>query len=239
MDWQMFIILTVYYLVAPSVQTLLILAIEQHTPSACVELGKCKTIWSIIWNCLVTLFACTWVAVHPNILSPYETQFTTVLRHLKIMLLALIAPELVILWAMQQRLMAHSLAQKYHGAFVYLMRSKLLTDVSVSCLEHRWTEVHGFFAVMGGFMLFNDDREDGTINLNKLKPYLNAGEINITEKEIEDRSKGNTLTKGLVIIQTRWFILQCVARRAENLPVTELELVMLASTTLSFITYWL
>lgn len=155
------------------------------------------------------------------------------------MLLALITPELVILWAMRQRVMARTLAQKHHGVFVYFMRSKLLTDVSVSCLEHRWTEVHGFFAVMGGFMLFDDDKEDGTIKPNDLKSYLNAGEIEITKKEIEDRSKGDTLTKGLVIIQTGWFILQCVARRAEHLPVTELELVTLAFATLSFVTYWL
>jgi len=59
----------------------------------------------------------------------------------------------------------------------------------------------------------------------------------ITEKEIRDKSKGDVLSKCLVILQTGWFVVQCIARAVERLPVTELELVTIAFATLNFVTY--
>jgi len=50
----------------------------------------------------VTIFGCTWVAVHPNILNAEEKWFTTAFQRLQLMVMALIAPELIILWAMRQ-----------------------------------------------------------------------------------------------------------------------------------------
>lgn len=29
-------------------------------------LGRCRTIWDIVWSCVITIFACIWVAIHPN-----------------------------------------------------------------------------------------------------------------------------------------------------------------------------
>ena len=66
---------------------------------------------------------------------------------------------------------------------------------------------------------------------------MKHGKINITEKEIRDKGRGDALSKGLILIQTAWFVLQCVARRVERLPVTELELVTLAFGALNFVTY--
>lgn len=73
----------------------------------------------------------------------------------------------------------------------------------------------------------------------ELAPYLQSGEIDITQKEIQDRSRGDVLSKGLVVVQTGWFILQCIARSEEHLPITELELVTLAFAALNFVTYGL
>lgn len=55
-----------------------------------------------------------------------------------------------------------------------------------------------------------------------------------TEIEIKDRSKSDWLAKSLVLIQTSWFVIQCIARAAAHLPITELELVTLAYATMSF-----
>jgi hypothetical protein len=92
---------------------------------------------------------------------------------------------------------------------------------------------------MGGFKFF-DDNGPRTLGPQELQSLTRKGEIDfpdITEREIEDRSKGDALSKGLVLIQTSWFILQCIARRIEHLPITELELVTLAFAALNFITY--
>jgi len=59
----------------------------------------------------------------------------------------------------------------------------------------------------------------------------------ITAKDIKDKSKGDFLTKSLVLLQTGWFVLQIIARGIERLPVTELEIATLAFAVLNFITY--
>lgn len=73
--------------------------------------------------------------------------------------------------------------------------------------------MYGFFAVMGGFMLFKEKQDPNphTLDPFKLKEYLARGDIIITEEEIRDKSRGDILSKGLVIMQTLWFILQCAA----------------------------
>ncbi|TDL15016.1 hypothetical protein BD410DRAFT_733314, partial [Rickenella mellea] len=104
-----------------------------------------------------------------------------------------------------------------------------------------WTQTRGFFALMGGFMLVNrDGTELCTLLPEKLDTLSNEGKIifpNITKKEIEDKSKGDVISKGFVLLQTGWFILQCIARGVEHLPITELELVTLAFAVLNLATY--
>jgi hypothetical protein len=62
-----------------------------------------------------------------------------------------------------------------------------------------------------------------------------------TEEEIVDKSKNDWLAKGLVIMQTLWFVSQCIARAAERIAITELELVTLAYTIISigiYLAWW-
>ncbi len=59
----------------------------------------------------------------------------------------------------------------------------------------------------------------------------------ITEADIKDKSKFDFLSKLIAILQTSWFILQCVARGEQRLALTELELLTLALASLNAITY--
>jgi len=61
--------------------------------------------------------------------------------------------------------------------------------------------------------------------------------IQITEKEIADRSKGDGLAKIILILQSSWFMFQCIARRAQGLGLTQLELTTLALASLNGITF--
>ena len=61
-------------------------------------------------------------------------------------------------------------------------------------------------------------------------------EIQITEDEISDRSKGDGLSKVIFILQTSWFIVQCIARHIQGLDLTQLELTTLAMASLNGIT---
>ena len=58
-----------------------------------------------------------------------------------------------------------------------------------------------------------------------------------TEDEIKDKGKSDWLAKSLVLLQTSWFIMQCIARAIKHLPVTHLEVVTLAYAAMNFVIY--
>ena len=58
-----------------------------------------------------------------------------------------------------------------------------------------------------------------------------------TKAEIQDKGKSDWLAKSLVLLQTSWFIMQCIARAHEHLPVTHLEIVTLAYAAMNFVIY--
>ena len=105
--------------------------------------------------------------------------------------------------------------------------------------EREWTMSHGFLTTMGGFILSCNGRLHHPLNDDMIRSLMRLDyiDISITEKEIADKSKGDGLSKGLVILQTTWFAIQCIARGVQHLPITELEFVTLAFVTLNLTTY--
>jgi hypothetical protein len=93
---------------------------------------------------------------------------------------------------------------------------------------------------MGGFVYHGDNEPLRTLSLKDIEELVEKDEIEypiITREEIKDKSKGDAVTKGLVLIQTMWFLLQCVARGAQHLSITELELATAGFALLNVITY--
>ena len=74
-----------------------------------------RTLWDILWSCLATIIACSWVSVHPNIPGPNESSWRIFLRRLELMFWAVVAPEMIITWAFQQWLGARHLGKLYKG----------------------------------------------------------------------------------------------------------------------------
>ncbi|EDR03284.1 uncharacterized protein LACBIDRAFT_238678, partial [Laccaria bicolor S238N-H82] len=104
-----------------------------------------------------------------------------------------------------------------------------------------WTKTHGFFIQMGGFRLLSTDVTPRVLSPEEFEVLLETGEIDfpsITEEEIADRSKSDMLAKSLVVFQTFWFIVQCIARGVQGLVITELELVTLAFAALNGVMYF-
>ncbi|KAG1730551.1 uncharacterized protein EDB91DRAFT_1330497 [Suillus paluster] len=171
-----------------------------------------RSLWSIISSCALTLFACIYSAIHPNIPSPEDSLVLILRRRLGIMLMALIAPELIVTWAMRQWLSAH----------------------------YAWTRTHSFFLLMGGFMLYVDGKPYHTLLPDQLLLLIRDKRIDaptLTAKQICDKSKGNVISKGLIIIQVAWFILQLISRTIYHLDTTKLETGTLAFAVLNFLTY--
>jgi hypothetical protein len=95
---------------------------------------------------------------------------------------------------------------------------------------------------MGGFGLYDSDgkRLLYPLDLENVEKLVRSGAIDlpsIAEKEIEDRSKGDIISKGLAVVQTGWFIVQCIARGANHLAITELEIMTVAFAFLNLVTY--
>jgi hypothetical protein len=93
---------------------------------------------------------------------------------------------------------------------------------------------------MGGFVYHGNDGPLRMLSFQDIEELVKKGEIEypiISKEEIKDKSKGDALTKGLVLIQTTWFLLQCVARGAQHLSLTELELATAAFALLNIVTY--
>ena len=61
-----------------------------------------RTVWDILWSCLATTFAVTWVSVHPNVPFLEETSWMVLKRRLFLKVLALLAPEVMVMWAFKQ-----------------------------------------------------------------------------------------------------------------------------------------
>jgi hypothetical protein len=62
--------------------------------------------------------------------------------------------------------------------------------------------------------------------------------ITISEEELEDKAKGDFLSKTIAILQVSWFIIQCIARFIQGLAITELEVATLALASMNVFMYF-
>ena len=95
---------------------------------------------------------------------------------------------------------------------------------------------------MGGFVLADEAHDTSVLTPKDFRNLLADQEIGfplISEKEIQDRSKGDGLSKALVVVQTTWFIAQCISRKVQGFTITEMELVTVAFAFLNGIMYFL
>ncbi|KAK7024470.1 hypothetical protein VNI00_016267 [Paramarasmius palmivorus] len=118
----------------------------------CIDINGCRTTTGIVWSCLSVIFICTWVAIHPNIptvekFDRWRDRWTgdrwhpavVVYQNVELMVVALLAPEFMILWAMRQREQAKKIQDKFKD-------------------KYGWGMSHGFFVIMGGLALYDGDK---------------------------------------------------------------------------------
>lgn len=58
-----------------------------------------------------------------------------------------------------------------------------------------------------------------------------------TKKELEDRGKSSVLIESITFIQMSWFLTNCIARSAQSLPLTKLDIVTVSYIFITFLTY--
>ncbi|KAI0043362.1 hypothetical protein FA95DRAFT_1498730 [Auriscalpium vulgare] len=194
----------------------------------CLDINNCRTTSNIVLSCLATIFACVWTAVHRNIPRPSTDARSQILNFLdmgKVVLVTLLVPEWVLAWAVRQYQNARNITQ----------------ELELRCSPTRiaeWTLRHGFFISMGGFHYYKNGRPIHPLTAYDVLGHVLDGEIiPPTDDEIQAMAQADGLSKGLAVLQTLWFVIQCAARRAENIPITQIEVMTLAYTSITLAMY--
>lgn len=172
--------------------------------------------FDILWNSLVTVFLCTWTSLHLNVPAAKEKYWQRCVRKFKWMCTAIMAPEFVVGFATGQKVEAKRSVELWKNAGYT-----------------KWSMRHAFYANMGGFVLQPRDSQPFPVNSKQIKYLVDREYIeypSLTRKELWDKSKQDGFQKTLTLLQTGWFVLQCLGRAIQHLPLTTLEL-----TTFSFV----
>ena len=167
----------------------------------------------ICCDCLLTYtttFLCTWTSLHLNIPASNEHNLQRGSRRLRWMVQAFVAPELILGLATAQKVEARrSIGLWRDSGF------------------NQWTVYHWFYATMGGFILQPRDSKPFPVNYKQLHYLVTRGYVQysgITETGIRSKGKQDTFQKILTLLQLGWFLVQCIGRAIQHLPITTLEL---------------
>ncbi|KAL0958154.1 hypothetical protein HGRIS_000320 [Hohenbuehelia grisea] len=173
--------------------------------------GGNRAVYGLIWSCLVTIFGCTYLAVHPNLpnRTAKSARWKRTLRRPILMLWTIVVPELMLYCAVIQWAIARNVAKRQ--------------------ARKGWTNTHGFFLLMGGFV------QGDTLKRLTMDSVGYVDWPDISVEDIEDKSKGDGLSKGLLTLQLLWFILQLISRVVQGFAVTELELMTVAYVVLAVV----
>ncbi|MCJ1375338.1 hypothetical protein MMC20_006573 [Loxospora ochrophaea] len=202
---------------------------------------------------------CVWTAIHLNV--PRKGKGSTrerILRKSGWALLGLLAPELVVYAAWKQRAAAQAVVKAVNDELRRILepvtdsedteQTRKAEDDLQSFECRSWSLVHGFFAVMGGFVVKTKDRDQGPFVRGSPRLSLTGRGIvflarytdyvpDIEKDAILDRSKADRLAKGLACLQASWMIVQCTGRLVAQLPVTFLEINTLGHAICALLIY--
>ncbi|KAF8217262.1 hypothetical protein K438DRAFT_1658734 [Mycena galopus ATCC 62051] len=189
----------------------------QLSTDSCDDINNCRQLFGIVWGCLATIFACTWVSVHPNVPPPDQSWLALFWRRLKMMLIGILVPEIMAGFAVRQFLGAWMLSREYG-----------------------FSKTLGFFFIMGGFVSSTGYpiATEKQLRDPTLGPEFQETIKAVNVEDIMDKSKGDALSKGVALAQGLWFITQCVARVHQHLAMTELEVATLGFAVMN-IFIWL
>jgi len=176
----------------------------------------------IIYSCIFTIFICIWSVLCVNIAPSEESAVAEYLQKLKLAFLCILGPDFLLLLAVGQFESARKSCRQFES-------------LNLS----RWSMRHAFYTDMGGFVVRTSEGVSWPLDANQLfyliqhgwieQPTLSS-KILLNKSDLDDRNKQNTLVRLFSLAQILWFLVSCIARACQHLPVTTLEL-----TTIGFI----
>lgn len=191
---------------------------------------------TIIWTCLSTLLLCIWSSWHPDVPStPARAKFwRRTLDKICMVLCLLVVPEAGVATAMHQAAAAYLTARMFRE-----------NDYP------QWTMAHCFYAEMGGVYLDvgrAEGERQGTwdrycerLGIERLLWAFEDDKLPktppITAEEIGELSKADFLAKAIALGQVVWFLVSLVARKAQGLAISQMEVTVAAYVFYAAVVY--
>ncbi|KAM6484150.1 hypothetical protein HDV62DRAFT_357542 [Trichoderma sp. SZMC 28011] len=191
----------------------------------------------ILWSSLFTILACTWTLQHPNVPEQRDGRDLGLLGDVKWGLKGLyrstirliwtvIAPELIICVAYQD--------------LVGALKGRKEMRKWVENGKGPWSLTHSYYANMGGFVIQGRVKQSEKTKYHDPYHLTSKGVFallekkyidqlpDVTEAEIKDKSKGDILVKAIAVGQILWSVIQIIGRGVRRLPVSPLEVAVVA-----------
>ena len=205
---------------------------------------------AILWQCLITIGLCTYVAMHLSIPPLPLSATATFVRKLLWVSIGLVLPEFVCLVALVQ-----------------YMDAKVFREASQTT-EHHLSMTQAFHVLSGGVAIrrlqnygistgdgyrrpledfeFNEDTiwiyDPQSIHPKYLIEYHRADLVvaarnALSDVQIEDRSKADIVAKIITSVQALWTLLQVVTRIAQGLTISVMECATSAYIAMAAVSY--
>lgn len=126
----------------------------------------------------------------------------------------------------------------------------MLSLTSLKVTDSNWTLAHGFYTLMGGFVIdldipcksqdpaFTSGIERLALTPRGLLLLARCGHLpKVSEEEIMDKSKVDELGKLLACTQVTWMVVQVCTRLGLRLPVTLLEVTAVSHVVCALVLY--
>ncbi|KAK4451264.1 hypothetical protein QBC34DRAFT_424114 [Podospora aff. communis PSN243] len=167
---------------------------------------------SLLYSCSGALIICIWGALHLNLPKTNETAAQRIWQYLRWTLVALFFPELLI-WFSR----------------------------CLGALQHEWTDIHSFYAGMGGFVV---DLQPLDVGIQETGCLGDSSQMVVTPHGvelliIEDKNKADIFSKAVCCIQVGWLVFQSLERLRLQLPLSLLEVHTLAHVACALVLYGL
>lgn len=180
---------------------------------------------SLVSTCLVTIFLCTWVVVHPRV---YKRELYATLHKLALFLKAILAPEFIAVEGLQEwaqcRRMIQDCAALTGGQF------ELVHAFYVSMLALRYRTPQGDRVIW-------PNQYTWLLQQNLIK-WEGQESWGLSVEKIRDKSKAESAAKLITMVQVSWFVAQSIMRTAHGLPISQLESMTLSYIPLFAVTYF-
>ncbi|KAF8316735.1 uncharacterized protein EI90DRAFT_3171096 [Cantharellus anzutake] len=128
--------------------------------------------WGLVYGCLLTVFACVWTAVHPNV-PQHDGDIWSFSSHVGLMMASLVSPEWILGTAWRQFMLSRRVSKKYK-------------------MVEGWTLTHSYFVVMDGFF---DPSKGKVVVPEKLQKYPGIIEKTGNTRKAAITRKGNSRQK--------------------------------------------